>query len=112
VLADLRKHWFLFRWAMGPHAAAVLSPGAPLHAQPIPHLAASAAIAGDIGSGNAAIPGADDGTVAVAEATLVGARANGRVPYGHTRLALAGAVHRAVLQFLAVGTLPAAIETR
>lgn len=110
VLADLRKHWFLFRWAMGHEAACELSPGDPLHRRPWPHAAVLGALAGrQDGDGNAAIPGADDGTVAVAEALPDVAAARGVVPVGHTRLSFAAPALQAVLHFLARGTFPAAV---
>ena len=49
MLCDLRKHWFLFKLAMGDKAALQLSPGDPFHEQPIPLAAISGAIVGDLG---------------------------------------------------------------
>jgi triacylglycerol lipase len=103
VLADLRKHWFLFGLTMGRAASLQLSPGDPIHRQPLPYLDRSAALAGDLGERNPAIPGPDDGTVAVAEATMPGAVATLRVPFGHTRIAVAEPVLRQTLRFLADG---------
>lgn len=103
MLADLRRHWFLFRWLMGTEAAFQLSPGDPFHRQPLPWLERSGAIAGDLGEGNAWIPGADDGTVAVGEAELPPPAANLRLPVGHTGIAADARVLRQVLWFLAHG---------
>ncbi len=103
ILADLRKHWWVFRFAMGTGAALQLSPGDPLHRLPIPFAERSGAIVGDLGDGNGAIPGHDDGTVAVAEATLAGAADVVVLPVGHTRIVLAAAPIRAVLEFLCHG---------
>lgn len=106
LLADLRRHWFLFRWVMGERAAAQLSPGDPFHRQPIPALAQSGVVVGDVGAGNASIPGRDDQTVAVDEARLPGAAATWVVPYGHTAIAYRPEVARGVLWFLAKGEFP------
>lgn len=100
VLADLRKHWFLFRWAMGDTGAMQLSPGDPLHRQPIPMPCPIGTIVGDLGEGNPSIPGHDDGTVGVAEATFDGASDRIVLPLGHTRLTFADASLKAVLEFL------------
>ena len=102
VLADLRKHWFLFRWVMGS-AALELSPGDPIHSRTIPAAAVSGTIVGDLGDGNPSIPGPDDGTVAVGEATLVGARDCVTLPFGHTRMAAHPEVIVQVLHFLRHG---------
>ena len=103
ILADLRGHWFVFRWTMGTKAALQLSPGDPFHRQPIPWPERSGTVVGDVGDRNVAIPGDDDGTVGVAEATFVGCAASVRVPFGHTRMTVAPPVLRQVLQFLAKG---------
>lgn len=109
VLADLRKHWFVFRLVMGTGAAMQLSPGDPLHLQPIPYGEVSGTIVGSLGAGNAAIPGDDDGTVAVAEASFAGAKASLLLPVGHTRLTFDARVHQQVLHFLRRGAFaPAA----
>lgn len=100
MLCDLRKHWFLFRLAMGSKAALQLSPGDAFHQQPLPLAAISGTIVGDIGEGNAWIPGRDDGTVAVGEAVLPGAAATVTLACGHTRLAYAPETARQVLTFL------------
>jgi triacylglycerol lipase len=99
VLAGLRRHWFLFQWAMGDEAAMQLSPGDSLHTRPIPHVAVAGAVVGDLGEGNPSIPGHDDGTVAVGEAVLLGA-AHVVLPLGHTRLTFADAAIEQVLHFL------------
>lgn len=100
VLCDLRKHWWPFPWIMGTGAALQLSPGDPLHERPIPFAKRSGAIVGDRGEGNASIPGRDDGTVAVEEATLAGALDVVVLPNGHTSIASAEATIRQVLHFL------------
>ena len=100
VLCDLRKNWFLFKLAMGSKAALQLSPGDPFHQQPIPLAAISGAIVGDLGECNSSIPGHDDGTVAVGEATLPGALATVTLPCGHTSLAWHRETARQVLTFL------------
>ena len=100
VLADLRKHWFVFRWAMGSAAALELSPGDARHRQPAPYAAVSGSIAGDVGAGNDDIPGDDDGTVAVAEATLPGAAAAVALPVNHTWMTVSPLVIAQVLHFL------------
>lgn len=112
VLADLRKHWFLFRWAMGTQAAWQLSPGDALHQRPIPWRDRSGTVVGDRGAGNGSIPGADDGTVGVAEATFAGARAVVTMPFGHTAMTTAAPVLRHVLHFLAHGGFAPAGEPR
>lgn len=103
ILADLRKHWFGFRLVMGTEAADQLSPGAAVHRRPIPFVERSGCIIGDIGEGNASIPGHDDGTVAVAEAALPGA-ASVLLPFGHTRIAFHPRTAEQVLVFLRRGT--------
>lgn len=103
MLADLRRHWFVFQWLMGTEAAFELSPGDPFHQQPLPWLDRSGAIVGDVGDGNASIPGADDGTVAVDEAALPPPAANLRLPVGHTGIAADLRVLRQVLWFLRHG---------
>lgn len=103
ILADHRHHWFPFRWVMGERAAGQLRTTDALHRQPIPWPQRSGAIVGDIGAGNASIPGADDGTVGVGEATFPGAAATAKVPFGHTRIAVVPPVHRLVLRFLLAG---------
>lgn len=106
VLADRRRHWFLFRWVMGDKAASELSTGDPLHQRPIPFAARSGVIVGDIGPGNSSIPGNDDGTVGVDEARLPGAAAELVVPLGHTRIAFDPGTADAVLVFLRTGKFP------
>ncbi|MCB9885052.1 MAG: alpha/beta hydrolase [Planctomycetes bacterium] len=104
VLADLRKHWFLFRWAMGETAALQLSPGDPMVQQPIPTPCPVGTIVGDLGEGNRSIPGHDDGTVGVAEATFAGATDSVVVPLGHTSLTFGDQSLRLVLAFLRHGS--------
>lgn len=112
ILADLRKHWFLFSWAMGTTAAWQLSPGAELHRRAIPWPERSATVVGDLGAGNASIPGPDDGTVGVDEATFPGAAATVRVRAGHTGLTVSPLVHRHVLHFLRRGAFAPTAEAR
>jgi len=112
VLADLRKHWFLFEWAMGTTAACELSPGDVLHQRPIPYGDRSGTVVGDRGDGNASIPGPDDGTVGVAEATFAGARASVTVPCGHTAITTARPVLRHVLHFLRHGGFAPGVQAR
>ncbi|MBL8750880.1 MAG: alpha/beta fold hydrolase [Planctomycetes bacterium] len=112
LLADLRKHWFLFRWVMGDLAALQLSPGDPLHQRPLPWPERSGAIVGDVGVGNPSIPGDDDGTVAVDEARLPGARDTIVVPYGHTRIALADDVAIQVVRFCRAGAFSHEVPPR
>lgn len=100
VLADLRKHWFLFRLLMGDAAALELSPGDALHQRPIPAGPVSGTIVGDIGEGNPSIPGRDDGTVSIAEASLAGARDSVTLPLSHTAISSDTAAIFQVLHFL------------
>lgn len=100
ILADLRKHWWLFRLAMGTKAAMQLSPGDAIYARPVPLADVSGTIVGDLGEGNASIPGHDDGTVAVAEAELPGAAATVTLPVGHTGITTDPRVIEQVLHFL------------
>jgi triacylglycerol esterase/lipase EstA (alpha/beta hydrolase family) len=100
LLADLRKHWFLFPLLMGDQAALELSPGDALHQRPIPAAAVSGTIVGDLGEGNAAIPGHDDGTVSIAEASLAGARDSVTLPLSHTGISSDAAAILQVLHFL------------
>lgn len=112
VLCDLRKHWFLFRLAMGTTGAMQLSPGAQLHRLPIPWPERSGTVVGDLGPGNASIPGDDDGTVAVGEATFAGAAGLLRLPVGHTGLSYDDRAIGAALHFLARGTFPPPLPPR
>jgi pimeloyl-ACP methyl ester carboxylesterase len=107
LLAQLRRHWFLFRWVMGTTAASQLAPDAALHQLPIPAADRSGTLVGDLGPGNPSIPGADDGTVGVDEATFAGAAASARLPVGHTTITIDAAALQAVLQFLHDRTFPA-----
>lgn len=112
VLADLRKHWWLFRLCMGDRAALQLSPGDPLHRRPIPWRERSGALVGTLGEGNGSIPGDDDGTVAVREARLEGAAAELVLPYGHTRMGMHPEVCRQVLHFLRQGAFATVATAR
>jgi len=103
MLCDLRKNWWPFPLLLGDRAALQLSPGDEFHRQPIPHVAISGVIVGDVGDGNDAIPGHDDGTVAVGEATLPGASDVVTVPLGHTAIAGSPLTVRQVLAFLRHG---------
>lgn len=103
VLADLRKHWWLFRLVMGDKAAQQLSPGDPLQQLPLVLPKATGTIVGDKGAGNADIPGDDDGTVAVGEAHGVGESDSVTLPVGHTRISFDDRSIRQVLSFLRDG---------
>ncbi|MCA8954149.1 MAG: hypothetical protein KDE27_31870 [Planctomycetes bacterium] len=107
VLADLRKEWFVFRWFMGTKAALQLSPGAEIHTRPLMFAARSGAIVGDIGEGNPSIPGHDDGTVAVDEAKMPGAKAIVTLPCSHMRIAAEPRTVEQVLAFLRRGEFEA-----
>ncbi|MBK8097739.1 MAG: alpha/beta hydrolase [Planctomycetes bacterium] len=100
MLCDLRKRWWVFALAMGDKAALQLSPGDPFHQQAIPLPCPTGAIVGTLGAGNDAIPGDDDGTVAVGEATLAGAADTVTLGKGHTAIAIADETAAQVLQFL------------
>lgn len=102
ALAGLRGHWFLFRLAMGTSAALQLSPGDPFHQRPIAMAGRTGTIVGDVGEGNPSIPGHDDGTVGIAEATLPGADSV-TLPLGHTAIAYDRRAVREVLTFLRTG---------
>lgn len=107
ALVDLRKHWFVFRLALGTQAAFELSPGDPLCQRPLPCREVFGAIAGQIvGEGHAAIPGPDDGTVGVAEALPAAAAAKLTLPVGHTWLPADARAIAAALHFLAGGNFP------
>ncbi|MCU0865491.1 MAG: hypothetical protein MUC36_17035 [Planctomycetes bacterium] len=108
LLAQLRRHWFLFRWVMGTSAATELCPDDPRHQLPIPAAARSGTVVGDVGDGNASIPGRDDGTVGVGEATFAGAAASTVLPVGHTSITVDERALRCVLQFLRDRTFPPA----
>ena len=103
ILADKRRHWFAFKLAMGEKAAMQLATTDPLHDKPIPYPARSGTILGDIGAGNGAIPGNDDGTVGVAEATFAGCADSVVLPVGHSSITVVPAVLRQVLCFLRDG---------
>jgi len=103
ILADKRRHWFLFEMVMGTKSASQLATTDDLHRRAIPFGAQSGTIVGDIGVGNGAIPGRDDGTVGVNEATFDGAAASVTVPFGHTRIVVADQTLRQVLHFLKKG---------
>lgn len=103
MLADLRKHWWLFRLVMGDQAALQLSPGDPLYQRPVPWVERSGALVGTLGAGNRSIPGDDDGTVGIAEAALPGAADTRTLPFGHTRMAMHPDVCVQVLHFLRRG---------
>jgi len=112
ILADLRKHWFLFRLGMGTEAAFQLSPGDPLHTQTIPVPGRVGTIVGDIGEGNPSIPGHDDGTVGVGEAQFAGARDTVILPFGHTQITYHRATAHQVLTFLRQGAFARAGSLR
>ncbi|MCK5944589.1 MAG: alpha/beta fold hydrolase [Planctomycetes bacterium] len=100
ILADRRRHWFAFRLAMGERAAAQLVTSDAFHRRPIPWPERSGTVVGDVGEGNGSIPGRDDGTVGVSEATFDGCADSVTVPFGHTRIAVAAEVARQVLAFV------------
>lgn len=104
MLADLRKHWFLFRWVMGTAAALQLSPGDAFHQQAIPRPGKTGVLVGNVGPGNPSIPGDDDRTVGVAEASLPGADATLVVPFGHSRIVFHPDTALQVLRFLRLGS--------
>lgn len=111
VLADLRKHWFVYRLVMGTGAAMQLSPGDALHQRPVPLVERAGTIVGDLGEGNRSIPGPDDGTVGVDEAKLPGAADCIVLPLGHTRITMAPLVCEQVLHFLRHGAFaPVEVE--
>lgn len=112
VLADLRRHWFLFRLAMGDQVGVELSPGADRHHRAIPCGDRSGTVVGDLGEGNASISGHDDGTVGIDEATFAGAAARVVLPLGHTRLSFDDAAIGCTLHFLRWGTFPAVTGAR
>ncbi len=109
VLADKRHHWFAFQLAMGSRAAAQLVTTAELHQRPIPFGDRSGTVVGDIGEGNGAIPGHDDGTVGVAEATFAGCADSVVLPVGHSSITVVPAVLRQVLCFLRDGRFAPAL---
>jgi pimeloyl-ACP methyl ester carboxylesterase len=104
LLADLRKHWFVYRWAMGTTAAMQLSPDDALHRRPLPRPEIAGSLAGDVGEGHPSLPGHDDGTVTVAEATFPGAREALVVPVAHTWIGQDPDTILAVLRFLRRGS--------
>lgn len=110
VLADKRRHWWLFRLAMGELAAAQLATTDAFHQRPIPFGDRSGTLVGDIGDGNGSIPGHDDGTVGVLEATFDGAAASLVVPCGHTSIVVREAVLGQVMQFLRHGAFSAGAQ--
>jgi len=103
ILADKRRHWFGFQFAMGDRAALQLLTTDPQHRKPIPFGDRSGTVVGDVGPGNRSIPGNDDGTVGVDEATFAGAADSVTVPYGHTSITVRERVIRQVLHFLQAG---------
>ena len=105
ILADKRRHWFLFSLVMGDQAAAQLATTDAFHRQPIPFADVSGALVGCVpGEGNRTIPGPDDGTVGCAEATFDGVGATIRLDGpGHTTIALRDRALREVLHFLKHG---------
>lgn len=101
VLVELRRDLWLFRLLMGSRAALEMAPRAPFLAGLRPPAFPLGTIVGGRGDQRGwhdAIPGDDDGTVAVAEAGLQGAADSIRVPVGHTRISFDD---RAILQVLA-----------
>ena len=103
ILVDNYRHWFLFDWIMGGKASHQLATVDPIHKLPIPYGHLSGAIVGDLGESNPNIPGHDDGTVGVSEATFEGLADTILVPYGHTRIIVAPEALRQVMHFLRKG---------
>ncbi len=103
ILCDLRKNWWPYPLLMGTGAAMQISPSDPFHRQPIPCLDVTGVIVGDIGEGSPSIPGHDDGTVGVEEASLPSASDAITLPFGHTAISEREAMLRQVLSFLATG---------
>jgi len=108
ILAGKRRNWFLYEIVMGTKAARQLAMTDPIHKLPILYGDRSGAIIGDVGEGNVDIPGHDDGTVGVSEATFDGVSDNILVPYGHTRIVVMDEVLRQILHFLGRGGFAAA----
>jgi pimeloyl-ACP methyl ester carboxylesterase len=105
-LVEQRRQWLLFRILMGDLAALELSPLDPIHDRlPVPAVPCGtiAGARGTVDGWNPAIPGDDDGTVAVAEARLPGATDAIELRMGHTRLSFADEPILQVLHFLAHG---------
>jgi pimeloyl-ACP methyl ester carboxylesterase len=103
ALVDRRKDLWLFTPLMGDEAVLQMRPQDPL----ILSLAAPACpfgnvvgARGDPQGWNAAVPGDDDGTVAVAEARLAGETDAIELTIGHTRLSFDDLAIRQVLCFL------------
>ena len=103
LLCDLRKNWWVFELFMGDQAAMQLSPGDPFHEQAIEVPGLCGTVVGDVGEGNQSVPGNDDGTVAVGEATLADADDSVVLRVGHSQLPRSGEVIRQVLYFLREG---------
>ncbi|GAB4137272.1 MAG: alpha/beta fold hydrolase [Planctomycetota bacterium] len=103
VLAELRSRWWPFALLMGDEAALQLRPGDPIHAKALVLPATCGAIVGNLGAGNPAIPGDDDGTVAVSEARFGGESDSIELPLGHTRITCDDRSIEQVLAFLRYG---------
>ncbi|MFK7742585.1 MAG: esterase/lipase family protein [Planctomycetota bacterium] len=109
ILADKRRHWFLFQMVMGEQSARQLATTDPFHRQAIPFGERTATlVARREGHGNRSIPGPDDGTVGCREATFAGAAVSREfVGLNHTRITIAPDAIRSVLRFLRTGALSA-----
>ena len=103
ILVDIYRNWFLYDWIMGEKASHQLATVDPIQKLPIPYGDRSGAIVGDLGDSNSKIPGHDDGTVGVSEATFEGLADSVLVPFGHTRIIVADQVLRQVMHFLLSG---------
>lgn len=107
MLAGVRSKMLLFSLIMGDQAALQLVPGHPFYAS-LRRLdgIAVGTIAGGLGDGDGystTIPGDDDGTVAVDEATLPEAVDHVVLRAGHTLLTLDSGMIGQVLEFLRYG---------
>ena len=103
MLCDLRKNWWVFRLFMGDKAALQLSPGDSFHDQAIVVPGLCGTVVGDVGDGNQSVPGDDDGTLTVAEASFPGADDSVVVSVGHSGLPRSAESIRQVLYFLRQG---------
>jgi pimeloyl-ACP methyl ester carboxylesterase len=103
MLCELRKRWWLFGLLMGDQAALQLCPDSALAQRRVPMPCPCGTIVGDLGDGNAAIPGRDDGTIGVGEAHLAGEVDSVTLPLGHTAISCSEATIRQVLHFLRHG---------
>src|SRR5690606_32717456 len=107
ILAGLRRGDLLFRMLLGDRAALQLVPGDAFYTalRPLPDVPIGTIIGGkgDEHGCSAAIPGDDDGTVAVREAHCADETDSVLLPLGHTRIGMADAMIAQVLHFLRRG---------